>query len=143
MTKSYLLARPHIVPEQAKPRSVFLRVTLLLAALLAAPFHTTADEPTPVSATIESQGSGFFTISVTLKHADEGWEHYANRWEVLDGEGNILATRTLLHPHVNEQPFTRNLSAVRLPNSLDTIYIRAHDSKHGYGRRKIKLAVPE
>ena len=41
-------------------------------------------------------------IAVTLRHKDSGWEHYANKWEVLNLQGEVLATRVLLHPHVNE-----------------------------------------
>ena len=47
--------------------------------------------------------------------ADSGWDHYANRWEVLEPEGQVIATRTLLHPHVDEQPFTRSLSGIHIP----------------------------
>jgi hypothetical protein len=50
-------------------------------------------------------GSGVYRFSVTVRHADEGWDHYADRWEVLTSDGTLLATRTLYHPHVNEQPF--------------------------------------
>jgi hypothetical protein len=41
---------------------------------------------------------------VTVRHADEGWEHYADCWEVLTLDGEVLATRELAHPHDNEQP---------------------------------------
>ena len=51
---------------------------------------------------------GHFDIDVTLRHADTGWDHYANRWEVIGPDGRVLATRVLYHPHVNEQPFTRS-----------------------------------
>ena len=37
-----------------------------------------------------------------VHHADGGWKHYASRWEVLDLGGNVLTTRVLTHPHVNE-----------------------------------------
>ena len=37
-----------------------------------------------------------------------GWEHYANKWDVVGPDDTILGTRVLLHPHVNEQPFTRS-----------------------------------
>lgn len=76
--------------------------------------------------------SDYYQISVTLKHDDTGWDHFADRWEVLTEEGKILGTRTLLHPHVNEQPFTRSLS-LSIPQSVNTVVIRAHDKVHGYG----------
>ncbi|HHJ17677.1 MAG TPA: hypothetical protein ENJ80_13375 [Gammaproteobacteria bacterium] len=76
---------------------------------------------------------GSYRFSVTLRHADTGWDHYADRWEVLTPEGEIIATRTLYHPHVDEQPFTRSLSGVKIPDALSRLVIRGHDSVHGYG----------
>ena len=33
---------------------------------------------------------------VTVRHADEGWKHYANRWEVLDLEGTAIGFEVFL-----------------------------------------------
>ena len=52
--------------------------------------------------------SGDWCFNTSIRHNDQGWEHYADRWEVLDLEGNQLGYRTLGHPHDNEQPFTRS-----------------------------------
>lgn len=83
-----------------------------------------------------------FDIDVTVRHADSGWDHFANRWEVLGPDGEILATRRLAHPHVHEQPFTRSLSAVRIPAEFTWIRVRAHDLVHGNGGREVTLGVP-
>ncbi len=125
----------------------FLMSALLvcLSALLVSTLLTksvAANEPAPIKATITSQGSGYFTISVTVQHEDEGDHHYATRWEVLDPANKIIARRVLMHPHVEEQPFTRSLSAVRIKPGVNEITIKVYDSKHGYGRRKIMLEVP-
>lgn len=82
---------------------------------------------------------------VTLKHDDEGWDHYADRWEILSMDGEVLATRTLLHPHVDEQPFTRSLYQVKLPAGMRTVRVRGHDSRHGYGdsEQVVKLHAAE
>lgn len=74
-----------------------------------------------------------YSFSVTVRHADEGWDHYANRWEVLSLDGKVLATRELAHPHVNEQPFTRSLSGVSLPAGTREVRVRANDKVHGTG----------
>jgi len=68
-------------------------------------------------------------FQVRILHKDSGWKHYVDRYEVLDQEGNILATRTLWHPHEHEQPFTRGLSGVNVKGKV--VYIRAHDSVDG------------
>jgi hypothetical protein len=95
-----------------------------------------------LKATIERTAPGRFTIAVTLRHADSGWNHYANRWEVIGPQGQVLATRTLMHPHIREQPFTRSLSDVSIPIEDTWVKIRAHDLKHGYGGREVTLSVP-
>ena len=45
----------------------------------------------------------------------------------------MLGTRTLAHPHVDEQPFTRTLNHVEIPEEIDVVYVRAVDSVHGDG----------
>jgi hypothetical protein len=87
-------------------------------------------------------GAGQFDFDVTLRHADTGWDHYANRWEVIGPGGEELARRVLYHPHVNEQPFTRSLSGVRIPGEFTWVRVRGHDLVHGYGGREVTLSVP-
>jgi hypothetical protein len=67
-----------------------------------------------VSATASCKAS-VCRFVVTVRHADEGWNHYANAWQVLAPDGAVLATRVLRHPHVGEQPFTRALAGVKVP----------------------------
>ena len=52
---------------------------------------------------------------------------------MLTPASEIIATRTLHHPHVDEQPFTRSLSGVKIPEDVEQILVRGHDSVHGYG----------
>ena len=83
-----------------------------------------------------------FSFEDTVRHVDQGWEHYADRWEILAPDGSKLGTRVLLHPHNDEQPFTRGLSSVRIPSSIKEVVLRAHDSSHGYGGKEFKLTLP-
>ena len=110
------------------------------ALLLSAGLY--AGQADVLKAAIERTAPGVFDISVTLRHADSGWDHYANRWEVIGPQGQVLATRTLLHPHIHEQPFTRSLSGVHIPFEDTWVKIRAHDLVHGYGGREVTLSVP-
>lgn len=100
-----------------------------------------AGEVDVVGVEILPSGPDMYRLSVTLRHNDEGWQHYANRWEVLDEAGAILGTRVLMHPHVSEQPFTRSL-VVSLPMALKKIVVRGHDIIHGYGGRQMVVSVP-
>lgn len=78
-------------------------------------------------------------FDVTVKHADEGWDHYANEWVILTPENKVLAKRTLYHPHVNEQPFTRNIQGVKIPKDIKQVIIVARDTVHGIKGKSIKL----
>ena len=78
-----------------------------------------------------------YRFDVTVRHADQGWDHYADRWEILAPDGSILGTRVLAHPHTSEQPFTRSLSGVLIPVGIHQVTIRAHDSIHAFGGKTV------
>jgi hypothetical protein len=80
--------------------------------------------------------AGLCEIDVTVQHDDENWDHYADRWELLTETGGEIAVRELAHPHVDEQPFTRSLKNVRIPEGVNELRVRAHDSVHGYGGKE-------
>ncbi len=86
------------------------------------------------------QGSGLWRFDVTLRHNDEGWDHYADAWQVVrPSDGEVLGERVLAHPHVNEQPFTRSLSGVSIPQGLSIVTIRAKCNVHGFGGREVSV----
>jgi hypothetical protein len=114
---------------------------LLLGLALANPAAAGKADVLHVDIAPRAGGPGF-DIAVTLRHDDSGWDHYANRWEVVGPDGRILATRTLFHPHVEEQPFTRRLDGVAIAPTTTWVRIRAHDLVHGYGGREVTLSVP-
>ncbi len=87
-------------------------------------------------------GEGRWRFNVTVAHADEGWDHYADKWEVLTPDGTVLGTRVLLHPHESEQPFTRSLGGVAVPAGIEQVTVRAHDSVHGLGGAEAAVALP-
>jgi hypothetical protein len=97
---------------------------------LAAP--TLAGEADVIAAKATNAGGNTWQVSATVEHADEGWEHYANSFEVLGPDSVVLETRVLFHPHVNEQPFTRSVS-VTVPEGVTQITVRATDLVHGHG----------
>jgi len=92
---------------------------------------------------VEVVCSSSCTFSVTLKHGDEGWDHYANQWDVMTMDGNLLKSRVLYHPHVDEQPFTRSLSGVKIPAGTRRVKIRAKDLKHGYSSEEYTVQIPD
>lgn len=88
----------------------------------------------PEVITVKAAKSGeHWNFSVTIRHADEGWDHYANGWGVYTVDGIELGYRVLAHPHVNEQPFTRSLPGIEIPADTQQIIVRPHDLIHGDG----------
>lgn len=91
-----------------------------------------ADPPDIVG--IEVSGA---RVSVTLAHPDTGWDHYADGWRIEAEDGTVIGTRELLHPHVEEQPFTRSLTVNNLPDA--PLFIRPKCSVDGWSDRRIAL----
>lgn len=77
--------------------------------------------------------NGSWCFDASVRHNDQGWEHYANGWEVVDLEGNQLGYRHLAHPHDNEQPFTRSQCGIRIPPEISKVIVRAKCNEHGFG----------
>ena len=116
------------------------RITAALTCftLLASPVF--AGEADIVGVEVSKSGSKY-RFSVTVEHADEGWDHYADGWEVLGPDGTVLGTRVLAHPHVNEQPFTRS-GSFEIPEGIEEVTVRAHDSVDGYGGKEMVVKLP-
>jgi hypothetical protein len=101
-----------------------------------------AGEADVIEVEVSRNADETYRFDVTVRHADEGWEHFANKWEVTAPDGTVLGTRVLAHPHVEEQPFTRSLSGVKIPENLAEVIVRAHDLVHGYGGKTLEVKVP-
>lgn len=106
-------------------------VMVAILALFVACAPSLADAPDIRHVTAQHLSNGW-RFDVTILHPDSGWDHYADGWSVNTPDGKELGHRTLAHPHVNEQPFTRSLSGVQIPNGLTEVVIRAHDSVDGW-----------
>lgn len=116
---------------------------MVAAAMVAlAPAAANSGEAVVTGATIEPDQRGGYTINATVRHDDRGWDHYANRWVVLGEDGSQIGERILLHPHEDEQPFTRSLNGIQVPEGVAAFYVQAFDSVHGAGPRFGPVAVP-
>lgn len=89
---------------------------------------------------LPAAGQDVVRFRVTVRHADAGWAHYADRWEVLAPDGTLLGARVLAHPHDDEQPFTRSGDIV-VPDGIDTVTVRARDRLHGHGGQEMTVTI--
>ncbi len=99
-----------------------------------------AGEADVLSVKLSKMGGGVYRFDVTVAHADTGWEHYADNWQVLDLDGNLLGERILAHPHEREQPFTRS-TTVAIPAGLVRVRVRAHDKVHDFGGTDVVVEI--
>lgn len=118
-----------------KITNIILAILLILVAFN--PAH--ADDVKILAAYFSNTGENKWSVDITLKHGDTGWDHYADNWRVVDSEGNIVGDRVLYHPHVDEQPFTRGLNNMRIPESVRIVYVEAHDKVHGWTSNRLKV----
>jgi hypothetical protein len=117
-------------------------IYIFFACLLLLTTAAYAGEADVIEVLVTHTGDDTYKFDVTVRHTDEGWKHYANKWDVTAPDGTVLGTRILAHPHVDEQPFTRSLAGVKIPENIDEVTVRAHDLVHGYGGKTVKVALP-
>ncbi len=85
-----------------------------------------------------------YTFHVTVEHPDLGWDDYADGWDVVLPDDQVVKanaddpfTRLLLHPHETEQPFTRSQSNIAIDASITFVTVRAHDIVDGFGGEEV------
>lgn len=142
------------------------RLALLLVALAGCGGAAVAVPPTVTTAVIvaaQPAGAGnadvlfvsarqmdheTWSFHVTVSHPDLGWDDYADGWDVVLPDGTVIKpdpeqpfTRLLLHPHENEQPFTRSQSGIVIPTAISSVTVRAHDLVDGFGGREITVQL--
>lgn len=98
--------------------------------------------PDVVDATVVADGEGLFTVSATLSSPYDTPARYADAWRVMDPGGQVLGERVLLHDHATEQPFTRSLRGVAIPDDVAEVTIQGRDRLNGWGGATVTVPVP-
>ncbi len=120
---------------------VFARLMLVCLVPFIAFLYTVADagEADIVGVEAVQTAPGTWRFDVTVRHADTGWDHYADRFDIVAPDGTVLGERVLAHPHVDEQPFTRSISGVAIPDGTPSVTVRANDNVHGLGGTEMTI----
>lgn len=125
------------------------------SAAPAEPVNTEPDSPEPtavdlpdgsapaladvIAASAGGEANGY-QFTVTVASPDTGCDQYADWWEILTEDGELLYRRVLLHSHPGEQPFNRSGGPV--PVEADAVIIvRAHMQPGGHGGAALRGTV--
>jgi hypothetical protein len=127
-----VIARPDDAAARRDSTAVTVFVVVVFA-LLASLTQVVAGEADVVRVKAAKTSDGTWRFDVTVHHDDAGWNHYADKWEVIGPDGTVFGERVLLHPHDNEQPFTRSQSGISIPDDIAEVTVRARDSEHAWG----------
>ena len=99
--------------------------------------------PEIIGVQLVARGDRVYDVVVSITSPYDTPERYADGWRVLDSEGNVLGTHTLLHDHANEQPFTRTQPGLEIPEGVTEITVEGRDLVNGYGGGTLSIDVPE
>lgn len=117
--------------------AIFVFSMLLMSSALSA-----AGEADVTNVTVRKSSDGRFNFNITVRSNDKGWNYYVDSFEVLSPDGKVLVTHKLLHPHDDEQPFTRDTGNVSLPAGIRKVIVRAHIKPAGYNGATFPVDLP-
>ncbi|MBN2322382.1 MAG: hypothetical protein JXQ30_01510 [Spirochaetes bacterium] len=84
------------------------------------------------------EARGVWRFEVTVRYKDKGWDLYEDLWPVSDPKGGgAITERVLPHMHEVEQPTTRSLGGVEIPNGTSPVTVRACRNIFGYGGSEV------
>jgi hypothetical protein len=98
--------------------------------------------PDVTSAEVVLETDGTYRFEVTISSTYDTPERYADAWRILSPDGTELGIRDLLHDHAGEQPFTRDLSGVEIPDDISEVTIQGRDLVNGWGGATVEVTLP-
>ena len=98
--------------------------------------------PDVVEATATRAEDGTWRFDVTLSSPYDTPDRYADAWRVVGPDCTEYGVRVLAHDHQNEQPFTRSLSGVAIPDDVSTVTIEGRDQRNGWGGDSLDVPLP-
>jgi hypothetical protein len=99
--------------------------------------------PDVVGVKVKARGPNLFDFDVTVSSPYDSAQRYADAFRATGKDGKVFGERKLLHDHASEQPFTRDLYGVVVPDGVRKVVIQAKDQKYGYGGKTVEVDLPE
>jgi N-acetylmuramoyl-L-alanine amidase len=96
--------------------------------------------PDVVATTIT--GDGVYSFEVTMSSPYDTPERYADAFRVIGDDGVTYGVRELLHDHASEQPFTRSLDGITIPDTVRAVTIEGRDLEYGWGGQTFRVELP-
>lgn len=86
--------------------------------------------PDVIDARLEPTGDTW-RLHATISSPYDAPDRYADAFRALTEEGTVLGVRELLHDHADEQPFTRTLEDLVIPDGIARITLEGRDLANG------------
>lgn len=97
--------------------------------------------PDIVDVTVNRAGEGLNFV-VTMSSPYDGPARYADAWRVIGDDGVVYGVVELEHGHAEEQPFTRSLSGVVIPETVSSVTVQGRDQVYGWGGGVVEVPLP-
>lgn len=97
--------------------------------------------PDVVDAVAELDADGTWDFSATLSSPYDSADRYADAWRVTGPDGTVYGVRELAHDHGAEQPFTRSLGGVVVPDDVDQVVVEGRDQISGWGGDTVTIEL--
>ena len=97
--------------------------------------------PDIVEASVTATGTRHNFV-VTMSAPYDSPERFADAWRIIGDDGVVYGVLELLHDHANEQPFTRSLGDIEIPNTVQSVTIEGRDQVYGWGGQTVDVSLP-
>ena len=90
---------------------------------------------------VATETDGMWSFDVTILSPYDSPERYADAWRILGADGTVFGIRELTHDHASEQPFTRSLGGIAIPDTVTVVTIEGRDKEFGWGGTTLDVAL--
>ncbi|MEE9415031.1 MAG: hypothetical protein V3V01_07090 [Acidimicrobiales bacterium] len=97
--------------------------------------------PDVIEVSTTQDGDGEWRFDVTISSPYDTPERYADAFRVSTVDGELLGVRELAHDHGAEQPFTRSLAGVEIPDDITEVVVEGRDQVNGWGGKKVLASL--